>query len=48
MTLSSDTLSEAQRPAAGPDPTRDAIVERPGRQFAELGYDRATIRGIAR
>jgi AcrR family transcriptional regulator len=31
----------------GPTTTRDAIAEAARRQFAELGYDRATFRGIA-
>ena len=31
----------------GPTTTRDAIAEAARRQFAELGYDRATMRGIA-
>ena len=31
----------------GPTTTRDAIAEAARRQFAELGYDRATLRGIA-
>ena len=31
----------------GPTTTRQAIAEAARRQFAELGYDRATIRGIA-
>jgi AcrR family transcriptional regulator len=32
----------------GPTTTRDAVAEAARRQFAELGYDRATLRGIAR
>lgn len=31
----------------GPTTTRDAIAAAARRQFAELGYDRATLRGIA-
>jgi len=31
----------------GPTTTRDAIANAARRQFAELGYDRATLRGIA-
>ena len=31
----------------GPTTTREAIAEAARRQFAELGYDRATMRGIA-
>ena len=31
----------------GPTTTREAIADAARRQFAELGYDRATIRGIA-
>jgi AcrR family transcriptional regulator len=31
----------------GPTTTREAIAEAARRQFAELGYDRATLRGIA-
>jgi AcrR family transcriptional regulator len=32
----------------GPTTTREAIAEAARHQFAELGYDRATLRGIAR
>lgn len=35
------------RPAAGSPDTRAAVLEAARRQFAELGYDRATVRGIA-
>lgn len=31
----------------GPSGTREAITDAARRQFAELGYDRATIRGVA-
>ena len=31
----------------GPSTTREEIAEAARRQFAELGYDRATLRGIA-
>ena len=31
----------------GPSTTRDAILAAARRQFADLGYDRATVRGIA-
>jgi len=42
---SEKTKRSGRRP--GPTTTRDAIAAAARRQFAELGYDRATIRGIA-
>jgi AcrR family transcriptional regulator len=45
MSSSSSTKRSGRRP--GPTTTREAIVAAARRQFAELGYDRATIRGIA-
>jgi len=43
-------VTDATRPGRRPgtSTTRDAIADAAGRQFAELGYDRTTIRGIAR
>jgi AcrR family transcriptional regulator len=45
------TMSAAERTRAGRRPgesgTREAIAEAARRRFAELGYDRTTIRGIA-
>ena len=43
---SEGTKRSGRRP--GPTTTREAIAAAARRQFAELGYDRATIRGIAR
>ena len=47
-------MSSSDEPSArrsgrrpGPTTTRDAIAQAARRQFAELGYDRATLRGIA-
>ena len=45
MSSSSSTKRSGRRP--GPTTTREAIAAAARRQFAELGYDRATIRGIA-
>jgi AcrR family transcriptional regulator len=42
---SKGTKRSGRRP--GPTTTREAIADAARRQFAELGYDRATIRGIA-
>ena len=42
---SEGTKRSGRRP--GPTTTREAIAAAARRQFAELGYDRATIRGIA-
>jgi AcrR family transcriptional regulator len=48
MSLSSDpgTRKTGRRP--GPTRTREAIAEAALDQFSELGYDRTTMRGIAR
>jgi AcrR family transcriptional regulator len=43
--MSSDARRSGRRP--GPTTTREAIADAARRQFAELGYDRATLRGIA-
>jgi AcrR family transcriptional regulator len=47
--MSSASESSAKRSGRRPGPTttREAIAEAARRQFAELGYDRATMRGIA-
>ena len=45
MSSGNSTKRSGRRP--GPTTTRDAIAEAARRQFAELGYDRATMRGIA-
>ena len=45
MSSESSTKRSGRRP--GPTTTREAIAEAARRQFAELGYDRATLRGIA-
>jgi AcrR family transcriptional regulator len=45
MSSESSTKRSGRRP--GPTTTRDAIAGAARRQFAELGYDRATLRGIA-
>ena len=45
MSSESSTKRSGRRP--GPTTTREAIAEAARRQFAELGYDRATMRGIA-
>ena len=45
MSSESSTKRSGRRP--GPTTTRDAIAEAARRQFAELGYDRTTMRGIA-
>lgn len=45
---SSRTTSGRSGRRPGPSTTRQAIATAARRQFAELGYDRATIRGIAR
>src|SRR5688500_2150106 len=45
MSSDSSTKRSGRRP--GPTTTREAIAEAARRQFAELGYDRATLRGIA-
>src|SRR4051794_16950206 len=47
-------MTTSRKPAArsgrrpGPTRTRDAIAQAARTQFAELGYDRTTIRGVAR
>jgi AcrR family transcriptional regulator len=45
--MSSDRPAKRSGRRPGPTTTRDAIAEAARRQFAELGYDRATLRGIA-
>jgi AcrR family transcriptional regulator len=45
MSSESSPKRSGRRP--GPTTTREAITEAARRQFAELGYDRATLRGIA-
>src|SRR5918994_3882116 len=45
MSSENSTKRSGRRP--GPTTTRDAIAAAARRQFAELGYDRATMRGIA-
>ena len=45
MSSNSSAKRSGRRP--GPTTTREAIAEAARRQFAELGYDRATLRGIA-
>ena len=47
--MSSSGESSARRSGRRPGPTttRDAIAQAARRQFAEVGYDRATLRGIA-
>jgi AcrR family transcriptional regulator len=46
MTMSSQSSRRSGR-RPGPTQTREAIAEAARSQFAEMGYDRATIRGIA-
>ncbi len=45
MSSEGSTKRSGRRP--GPTTTRDSIADAARRQFAELGYDRATMRGIA-
>ncbi len=45
--MSSDSSAKRSGRRPGPTTTREAIAEAARRQFAELGYDRATLRGIA-
>jgi AcrR family transcriptional regulator len=45
MSSERSTKRSGRRP--GPTTTREAIADAARRQFAELGYDRATLRGIA-
>ena len=47
MSSPSETPSRRSGRRPGPTTTRDAIAAAARRQFAELGYDRATMRGIA-
>ena len=43
----SSEISKRSGRRPGPTTTREAIAEAARRQFAELGYDRTTLRGIA-
>jgi len=45
--MSSDGSAKRSGRRPGPTTTREAIAEAARRQFAELGYDRATLRAIA-
>jgi AcrR family transcriptional regulator len=45
--MSSESSAKRSGRRPGPTTTREAIAEAARRQFAELGYDRATLRGIA-
>jgi AcrR family transcriptional regulator len=45
--MSSENSAKRSGRRPGPTTTREAITEAARRQFAELGYDRATLRGIA-
>jgi AcrR family transcriptional regulator len=45
--MSSERSGRRRRRRPGPTTTREAIAEAARHQFAELGYDRATLRGIA-
>ena len=45
--MSSETSAKRSGRRPGPTTTRDAIAQAARRQFAELGYDRTTLRGIA-
>jgi len=45
--MSSESSAKRSGRRPGPTTTREAIAEAARRQFAELGYDRATMRGIA-
>jgi AcrR family transcriptional regulator len=45
--MSSEPGNKRSGRRPGPTTTRDAIAEAARRQFAELGYDRTTVRGIA-
>src|SRR5580765_898719 len=47
MSSSDETSARRSGRRPGPTTTRDAIAQAARRQFAELGYDRATLRGIA-
>ena len=43
----SSEISKRSGRRPGPTTTREAIADAARRQFAELGYDRTTMRGIA-
>src|SRR5918994_1403429 len=45
--MSSEGSGKRSGRRPGPTTTREAIAEAARRQFGELGYDRATLRGIA-
>jgi AcrR family transcriptional regulator len=45
--MSSERSAKRSGRRPGPTRTREAIAEAARRQFAELGYDRATLRGMA-
>src|SRR5918994_2740969 len=45
--MSSDGQTRRSGRRRGPTTTRDSIAQAARRQFAEQGYDRATLRGIA-
>ncbi len=45
--MSSESSGKRSGRRPGPTTTREAIADAARRQFAELGYDRATLRGIA-
>lgn len=45
--MSSESSAKRSGRRPGPTTTREAIAEAARRQFAELGYDRTTMRGIA-
>ena len=45
--MSSESSAKRSGRRPGPTTTREAIADAARRQFAELGYDRATLRGIA-
>jgi AcrR family transcriptional regulator len=45
--MSSESSAKRSGRRPGPTTTREAIAAAARRQFAELGYDRATLRGIA-
>ena len=45
--MSSEGSAKRSGRRPGPTTTREAIAEAARRQFADLGYDRATLRGIA-
>lgn len=47
MSSSGESSGRRSGRRPGPTTTRDAIAQAARRQFAELGYDRATLRGIA-